>query len=188
MTVRHTPPPGLSPGDPVRLQMRKWDLAAHWGADVLWLGEDEHGWWAGWPEGTPWSRPGADFISFGAQVGLFPRERGFAATFYERAPGSGYEFRLYADVTTAPGWDGAELTCVDLDLDVIQRFDGGVFVDDEDEFAEHRVRHAYPDEVVEHATVACDRVRRAVELSQPPFDPDTASRWLSLVDEAMMAG
>lgn len=43
------------------------------------------------------------------------------------------------------------------------------------------------EEVVEHATRSCDRVRRAVELSQAPFDRDTASRWLDLVDEAMMA-
>ena len=177
MSVRHTPPPGLAPGDPVRLQMRKWDLAAHWGADVVWLGEDEYGWWAGWPEGTSWSRPGADFVSFGAQVGLFPRERGFAATFYERAPGSGYEFRLYADVTTAPGWEGAELTCVDLDLDVIQRFDGGVFVDDEDEFAEHRTRYGYPAELVAEAERECARLRRDIESGAAWTSEALAERW-----------
>ena len=34
------------------------------------------------------------------------------------------------------------MTAVDLDLDVIRRFDGSWFVDDEDEFAEHQVSSA----------------------------------------------
>ena len=104
--------------------------------------------------GTPWSRPGADFVSFGAQVGLFPRERGFAATFYERAPGSGTSSGSMP-TSRRPGLGGRRATCVDLDLDVIQRFDGGVFVDDEDEFAEHRTRYGYPAELVAEA----ERVR-----------------------------
>ena len=90
----------MGPGDPVRVRFLKWGGGAHWAADVLWLGEDEHGWWAGWPSGTRWTRPGMEFISHGLQVGLFPRDRGFAATFYEAV--ADYAFRLYVDVATTP--------------------------------------------------------------------------------------
>lgn len=35
---------------------------------------------------------------------------------------------------------------VDLDLDVVRRFDGSAEILDEDEFAEHQVRYGYPPE------------------------------------------
>ena len=47
------------------------------------------------------------------------------------------------------------MTAVDLDLDVVRRTDGTVYVDDEDEFAEHRVSFGYPPEVVELAEESC---------------------------------
>ncbi|WP_180935649.1 DUF402 domain-containing protein [Nocardioides ungokensis] len=36
------------------------------------------------------------------------------------------------------------LRAVDLDLDVVRGRTGRVWIDDEDEFAEHRVRFGYP--------------------------------------------
>ena len=47
-------------------------------------------------------------------------------------------------MATPPYWDGDVLRSVDLDLDVIQGLSGRVWVDDEDEFADHRVRWGYP--------------------------------------------
>ena len=47
----------------------------------------------------------------------------------------------------------------DLDLDVIRTGDGTVFVDDEDEFAEHRVSLAYPERWVDQARVTAARAR-----------------------------
>jgi hypothetical protein len=170
----------MRPGDPVRVRFQKWGGGEHWSADVLWLGEDEHGWWAGWPAGTRWTRPGAEFASDGRQVGLFPRERGFAATFYE--PVNEVPFRLYVDVVTRPiltsgEQAAAELTAVDLDLDVIERFDGGVFVDDEDEFAEHQVAYGYPAEVVAAAEAERDRLIREVADGAEHFSESLAERW-----------
>jgi hypothetical protein len=159
------------------VQFRKWRGGEHWGADVLWLGEDEHGWWAGWPAGTRWSRPGAEFTSFGAQVGLFPRDRGFAATFYEQVPGSGYAFRLYVDVATPPVLQAGELTSVDLDLDVIERFDGHFYVDDEDEFAEHQAVYGYPADVVAEAEAERDRLLREVTAGVDHFAESLAQHW-----------
>ena len=54
--------------------------------------------------------------------------------------------RVYVDITTPPVWDGTVLRAVDLDLDVVRGNTGRVWVDDEDEFADHRVRFGYPDE------------------------------------------
>ena len=163
------------PGDTVPIRFAKWGGTPHWSADVVWLGEDEHGWWGGWPEGTHWTRPGAEFTSFGLQVGLFSRDRGFAATFYEHV--SDYEFRVYVDVTTVPTWRSGTLTAVDLDLDVIQRFDGTVFVDDEDEFAEHRVSLGYPDHLVGGAEEECARLVDELRSGATRFDEALAARW-----------
>ena len=166
----------------MRVRFRKWGGGAHWSADVLWLGEDEHGWWAGWPPGTRWTRPGMEFTSHGRQVGLFPRDRGFAATFYEPVPE--YRYRLYVDVATTPtltvsGVAAGELTAVDLDLDVIERFDGGVFVDDEDEFAEHQVAYGYPSDVVAAAEAERDRLLREVGDGAAHFRESLAEHWRS---------
>lgn len=175
----------LAPGDPLRVRFQKWGGGAHWSADVVWLGEDEHGWWAGWPPGTRWTRPGMEFTSHGRQVGLFPRERGFAATFYEPVPE--YRYRLYVDVATTPTLSvsrtaGCELTAVDLDLDVIERFDGGVFVDDEDEFAEHQVIYGYPPEVVAAAEAERDRLLREVADEAAHFKESLAEHWRDRLD------
>jgi hypothetical protein len=169
----------------VRVRFLKWGGGDHWAADVLWLGEDEHGRWAGWPSGTRWTRPGMEFISHGLQVGLFPRDRGFAATFYEQV--ADYTFRLYVDVATRPILTATPtatvLTAVDLDLDVIERFDGGVFVDDEDEFAEHQVVFGYPAHVVAAAEAERDRLLREVSEGAAHFREPVAAHWRARLAE-----
>ena len=61
------------------------------------------------------------------------------------------------------------MTAVDLDLDVVRRTDGTVYVDDEDEFAEHRVSFGYPPEVVELAEESCRWVLGHVRDATGPF-------------------
>ena len=164
------------PGDRVRIAFTKWGGGRHWTGAGVWLGEDEHGRWVGWPDGTVWERPGRTFTSDGEQVGLFPRDRGFAATFYE--PVGALEWRVYLDVTTVPEVTAqGVVTAVDLDLDVIQRFDGTSFVDDEDEFALHRVRHEYPDWLVAHAQAECSRLVADVRSGAPYLDEALATHW-----------
>lgn len=170
-----TAPPRLRPGDPVPVRFTKWGGHPHWGVDVLWLGEDEHGWWVGWPEGTVWSGPGMTFTAHGLQVGLFPRDRGFAATFYQ--PVADYRFRIYADVATTPRWRGRTLTAVDLDLDVVQHFDGEVAIEDEDEFELHKVRYGYPAEMVTAAEAECQRLVDEMRSGAAHFAEVLAERW-----------
>lgn len=164
--------------------MTKWPDRPHWEFDGHYLGSDDHGDWVGFPAGSRFSRPGVDVIMPNHQVVLVPAEtlpeRGWLAVFH--APGT--EFRLYVDVATPPVWDGTTLRSVDLDLDVIQGVAGRVWIDDEDEFADHRVRYGYPAEVVALATTSCDRVHAAVRAGTGPFDQALGRAWLSRVPAA----
>jgi protein associated with RNAse G/E len=90
--------------------------------------------------------------------------------------------RVYVDITTPPVWDGSVLRAVDLDLDVVRGNTGRVWVDDEDEFADHRIRYRYPDDVVAAAMASCDRVHAAVAAGAAPYDGVAAS-WLARVEE-----
>ncbi|GAA4376215.1 DUF402 domain-containing protein [Nocardioides caricicola] len=170
-----------TPGAAVRVVMTKWGDRPHWEFDCTILGSDEHGDWLGIPAGTTMVRPGATYVAPTAQVGLVPppgpdAERGWLATFHDE----GGPVRVYVDVTTPPRWDGTVLRAVDLDLDVVRGNTGRVWVDDEDEFADHRVRFGYPDEVTTAAMTSCDRVHAAVVSALPPYD-GSAAAWLSRV-------
>jgi hypothetical protein len=145
------------------LTFTKWGGHPHWdGAGLTYRGEDDHGLWLVAEEGTVFSRPGAEFATHGRQVMLLPSiGRWFTATFYE--PVGGYRWRVYVDICTPPAVrvldDGSGVvSSVDLDLDVVQGFDGSVGVEDEDEFAEHQGRYGYPPEVVDSAATECRRV------------------------------
>ena len=70
---------------------------------------------------------------------------------------------------------------VDLDLDVRRRRTGEVQVLDEDEFALHRVRYAYPPEVVAHAEAAAKWLAGALAERVAPFDSEYHP-WLALAE------
>jgi hypothetical protein len=176
---------GFALGDPVRIEMEKWGGRPHWEFDGVWLGSDEHGDWIGIPAGTAMSRPGLDLVSQNDQVGLLPRpdlpegERWWVATFHA-VPTP--RVLVYVDIATPPRWDGAVARTVDLDLDVIRLVDGEVYVDDEDEFAEHQVAFGYPSDVVARALASSDRVHTAVRDALPPYD-GSHERWQAVLDD-----
>ena len=59
---------------------------------------------------------------------------------------------------------------VDLDLDVVQvRETAEVLILDEDEFAEHQVRYAYPAEVIQQAEQAAAWLHDAITANAEPF-------------------
>jgi protein associated with RNAse G/E len=162
--------------DAVRVVSRKFPDQPHWEYDAVRLGEDEHGVWVGAPVGTLLSRPGVRFVTDQAQVALLPREQPFVATFY--APGGIAHCDVYVDITTVPTWHEDTVTAVDLDLDVVRGWTGRVWVDDEDEFAAHRLALGYSPELVRLATASCDAVLAAVRDGQPPYD-GTAGPWFA---------
>jgi protein associated with RNAse G/E len=164
----------VTPGSSLRLVAQKWPDLPHWEHDAVLLGDDDHGRWVGAPAGTVMRRPGVEFVTQCAQVSLLPAGAPFVATFYE--PGGPVD--VYVDISTAPVWDGDRVSAVDLDLDVVRGWTGRVWVDDEDEFAAHRVSLGYPADVVSLATRSCDVVLAAVRGRQAPYAGDTGRRWL----------
>jgi hypothetical protein len=165
----------------VRVVFRKWGDRPHWEYDALRLGDDEHGTWLGAAAGTRLSRPGAAFTAPGHFVSLVPRDKPFVATFYDPGWAEVLEtgVDVYVDITTVPRWDGARVRMVDLDLDVVRGWTGRVWVDDEDEFADHRVRWGYPGDVVRLAATSCDAVHAAVTAGLPPYDGVVGAGWLT---------
>jgi len=161
----------VTPGDPCRIVFTKWGDQPHWEMDAVFLGTDQFGDWIGFPAGTFMSRPGLDFTTTNAQVGLLPVAggvlgQGWVATFH----GPGGNVWTYVDMTTPAAWDHSVVRAVDLDLDVVERLDHTVFVDDEDEFDEHRVEFGYPSEIVDLARSSADIVLTALTRRLPPFD------------------
>lgn len=164
----------------VRVVVSKWGGRPHWEYDAIRLGNDLHGTWLGIPFGTLMSRPGATFRTDQGSVMLVPPASPFVATFYDE--GGSSVCAIYVDVTTPPTWDGSTLRMVDLDLDVVKGWTGRVWIDDEDEFADHRTRFGYPTEIVSMALDSCDDVLKSVESRAAPYDAKVSRRWLSKLD------
>lgn len=170
--------PQLEAGAPIQVVMTKWGGRPHWEFQGVYLGADAFGDWLGFPTGTFYRRPGMEFRAGFDCVTLVPAAP-HLATFY----GSGSQLpvpnvAVYVDITTPAVWDGSTLRAVDLDLDVIRRQDGSVYVDDEDEFAEHQVAFGYPPDVVALAESSCREVRAAVEAREAPYDDLAPAVWV----------
>ncbi|WP_461046136.1 DUF402 domain-containing protein [Terrabacter koreensis] len=172
---RGMPPGGLAPGTPVAGRCTKWGGGRHWEWTGSYLGADEHGHWWFSPAGTWCSRPGAAFVEEHDWVSFVPHEGAYAAGFYPESK----HVSVYVDMTDEPVWqprddtDGGpawEVTMVDLDLDVVLTREGHhLYVDDEDEFAQHQVELGYPEEVVALAERWRDLVFAAVAAGDEPF-------------------
>jgi len=108
---------------------------------------------------------------------LFPHDAWWVATFYDDDPER--PFDTYVDITTPAVWSGDEVRCVDLDLDVVRDSDDRVWVDDEDEFAEHQVSLGYPAEIVEGALASCAQVLELVTADAAPFARSSALGWIA---------
>ncbi|MBP2392888.1 MULTISPECIES: DUF402 domain-containing protein [Paenarthrobacter] len=166
-------PGALQPGDLVVARNRKWDGTAHWVVPGRYLGEDIYGWWIFQGAGEFCSRPGAAFYTASDAILLVPRTGEYVATFYDDSyPG---DFRIYVDLATAHAWTPikagvTEFHMIDMDLDVIRSTTHGVFVDDEDEFEEHRAAMVYPGQTVDAMRTECAALYEAVDTMKPPFD------------------
>ena len=152
-------------GDVVPVRFGKWGGRPHWEMDLRYLGADRFGDWLGSPAGMPMRRPGWTTRTDAECAFLVPVEGDFVASFN----GRGVPTAVYVDVTDTPIWDGETVRAMDLDLDVIRRWDGTVLVDDEDEFAEHRVQYGYPPEVVDAAQRSCDQLVAAIGGAEEPW-------------------
>lgn len=156
--------------------MTKWGARPHWEYDAVYLGGDEHGEWLGCPVGTHFARPGMEFTADFDSVVLVPADAAAHVAAFNAPP---RPTRIYVDMTTPAVWHGASVHCIDLDLDVIARTDGEIFLDDEDEFIEHQTAFGYPPEIVTMTEQSATSVLKAVQEGVAPFDGATAERWLA---------
>ena len=153
---------------PVRVAYEKSDGRPHWEFDALRLGVDDHGVWLGVRRGTHQARPGLSVAAAADHVVLVAASGEHCTTFHSDRDRAAIE--VYVDITCGHRWQDGRITMFDLDLDVIRRWDGTVVIDDEDEFAAHRVRFEYPDDVVESALAATQSLQSQLERESAPFD------------------
>ena len=100
-----------------------------------------------------------------AFTGLFWTDRWYNVWQIDRTKGA----FVYANVAMPCQFDGSVLRWVDLDIDIVCHTDGSIVVKDEDEFEEHIVRFAYPEDVVEHALAARDELLSLAKAGAFPF-------------------
>ncbi|MGJ9401842.1 DUF402 domain-containing protein [Arthrobacter sp. KK5.5] len=174
-------PPAIEAGAPIVARAWKYDGGAHWVVPGTYLGADSFGHWVFQPRGSFVSRPGLGFMAESDAVCLFPHAGDWVATFYDEShPG---DVRLYIDVSTGIGWRplrpaGWEVNSIDMDLDVIRSNERGVFLDDEDEFAEHAVAFGYPEVLRGAMGAEAEFLLGSVRNRTAPFD-STAGAWLA---------
>lgn len=167
-------------GTPVHLNFRKWDDREHWQSDGYLLGEDEYGVWLGFRAGSRHYRPGHSFNASRDHVILVPSAAGWCAMLYGDADPD--RIKIYIDLSSTTTWtapeEGLLATLIDLDLDVIERGNGFVFIDDEDEFLDHQVVFGYPPQVIAQVRANADALLEEVRAHWPPFDNTTIGHWL----------
>lgn len=168
-----------APGRRLDFRWRKWDGSPHWVHDCVYLGSDEWGDWLGQREGWRSARPGREFLAETDSVTLMAPSGEFAATINDSHP----RVRVYIDVAWGVGWDDDGTPVgIDMDLDVVKALDGrGIWIDDRDEWDDHRVALAYPAEMVERLDGVAEDLRRRVVDGAPPYDDATAARWLAVL-------
>ncbi len=177
-------PPASSPvrpaiGAPVTFRWRKWDGAPHWVHECVYLGRDEWGDWVGQRDGWRSVRPGRDVVAEGANVTLVPPSGEYACTINESHP----RIRIYIDLAWDVRWSDTapdEIEGIDMDLDVVRALDErGLYIDDRDEWDEHRVHYGYPAPIVTRLEDLAVDLERRVGAFEAPFDDATAARWLA---------
>jgi protein associated with RNAse G/E len=167
-------------GHDVRVVYTKYDGSLHWHHTMRYLGCDAHGVWLGAPAGTS-SQRGSEppVILEQPWVQLIPAgDQWWSGAFNGEPAGT----EIYCDIGTPARWvNSAEVTMVDLDLDVVRlRADRRVLLLDEDEFAEHQIRYGYPAEVIRQAEQAAAELLAAVSAGAQPFSTDYLS-WLEMI-------
>ncbi|MBB5872740.1 protein associated with RNAse G/E [Allocatelliglobosispora scoriae] len=163
-----------------RVVYTKFDGSLHWHHVIQRLGEDRHGVWLGAPPGVRMQKgtAGREHVTEHPHVMLFRPGVWWTAAFN----GPPHETEIYCDITSPVRWlHPGQVTMVDLDLDVSRERAGGrVVLWDEDEFDEHRLRWAYPSEVVDAARASAAWLMTALADGTEPFASDYRA-WLELV-------
>jgi len=171
-------------GRDVRVVYTKYDGSLHWHYTMRHLGDDAHGIWLGGSAGTP-SQRGSEppIVHQQPWVQLVPRGQQWWTAMFNAEPAA---TEIYCDIGTPARWaDVAEVTMVDLDLDVVRlRGDGQVLLVDGDEFATHQVRYGYPPDVIRQAEHAAAWLLATISAGGEPF----ASEYLGWLEMLTLPG
>lgn len=181
-----------APGTRLTFRWRKWDGSPHWRHDCVYLGADEHGDWFGQLPGWRSSRPGRDAVVAATCVTLVPASGEWSHT-WNTPPQT---TRIYIDLAWDAGWVDGEPAGIDMDLDVVRRDPpaayvdregvhrqpGDVYIEDRDEWDEHRARYGYPAHIVSRLESVAQDLEKRVRAGEAPFDEATAARWLARLD------
>jgi hypothetical protein len=162
------------PGTRLLFRWRKWDGSPHWLHECVYLGSDRWGDWFGQLPGWDSSRPGRTFTPQHPNITLLPPSGDYAYT----RNASPHRTRVYIDIAWDVRWQDGEPTGIDMDLDVVDREGVGVYVDDRDEWDEHRAAFGYPAEIVDKLEALTLDLERRVTARDAPFDAATADAWL----------
>ena len=155
---------------PVRCEMTKWGGRPHWEFDGRYLGSDEHGDWIGFPAGTALHPPGADVRCPNDQVGLVPRRPARRARLAGHLPRPGRRRPAVRRHGDAAGLGRRRAARGRPRPRRGPGRDRRVWVDDEDEFADHRVRSATRPTRRRRAGVLRRGSRPPSAAATPPFD------------------
>jgi len=148
----------------VRTLFCKYDGRPHRQMDAFVLGHDHHGLWVGSVPGGVARRGDGKLVTVDhTRVRLFPDGQWWSALFNDEP----HETAVYCDIAMPAVVTDNTVTAVDLDLDVRRMRDGSVRVLDEDEFADHSVKYAYPSHVVSQAREACAWVAANITRTEP---------------------
>lgn len=149
----------------VHIDFRKWPDRKHWQYTMERLGEDEHGLWLWAPAGIRLQRGDEPpKPSKRLYVKLVAPDVWWCPLWNE-----GDEREIYVDIATPAKWNGATVTMIDLDLDVVRYRDGRTEIYDEDEFLEHQVRYGYPPDLIEKALAVTTEIEAALAGRVEPF-------------------
>jgi protein associated with RNAse G/E len=111
-------------------------------------------------------------------VTLIPPSGDYAATFNATHP----RIAIYIDVAWDVHWETGALSGSTWTSMSCARDGRGIWIDDRDEWDEHRVAYGYPLDIVARLEQVATDLEREVTQEAVPFDGPTAAHWLSELD------
>jgi hypothetical protein len=151
----------------VEVAFWKWPHTPHYHHDMRLLGEDDNAVWGVCEAGGRVDRGGEfAFVRPTDYLMAIPRTGCWSALWY---PPDDVDREAYVNVNSTPVWTGHHVDIIDLDFDLLRMRDGAVAILDEDEFERHRLKFAYPDEIVAEAHRGLASLREAVSRPDEPF-------------------
>lgn len=159
--------PRAIPGTRVLLRATKYDGTAHWIQPFQVVSDDGNLLVASYKARTPIYTSRGEFRSPYDSLVYFWRDRWFNVFRLSR-PGCPLAL-WYCNVTTPPQFDGCQIGYIDLDLDVKVLPNRCFELLDEDEFAAHREKYGYPEDVVGNAEAAAQELIAMVRTREFPF-------------------